>query len=354
MILTCGEGSRQRIFLMKNLQEGWVGVDEQLLEVGLEPLTGFWGRLESIGLSAVGVVSDGRGVGGTVTLTTWLDPDISVKERISGWSIWAETESSSDSIAPISPSELTGWLLSGSTLVDDEVSWETVGLEDRSKSVNVTLLVAVGVSLSVRWAGRDGPGIVVGNVGSKTTEGLWRSGILVKVGVVWTGQLQVGWPSEPSSVTSIDVHGDVWQVELLKSIGDTLFVGLLGIGTLLDVGVGNHVGQAVWLNDEGDWDIWVKLELSDESIDVLALISGNTVVGNGEFTVGSESSAVTVWKIVDDEGTDYVVTGLVLGTDLIEVSGQGWDLGNGVEPDIRWNGGDCLGSSSQRSLASSD
>ena len=50
--------SARLLFSLTDL-ESWVGVLEELLEVGLEPVTGFWGGLERIRETAVEIVSDG-------------------------------------------------------------------------------------------------------------------------------------------------------------------------------------------------------------------------------------------------------------------------------------------------------
>lgn len=71
---------------------------------------------------------------------------------------------------------------------------------------------------------------------------------------------QVVVPAEPSSVTGIDVHGDVGQVELLQGICDTLTVARGRVLAGLEVGVGDQVGEGIGLNDESDGSFWVLLE----------------------------------------------------------------------------------------------
>lgn len=44
---------------------------------------------------------------------------------------------------------------------------------------------------------------------------------------------------------------------------------------------------------------------SGNLIDVV-LIFGNAIIGDGEFTVGSQSGTITVWKIVDDDLKDLL------------------------------------------------
>lgn len=73
--------------------ERGVGVDEQLLKVGLEPLAGLRGRLHGIGTAAEVVVAGSRGVAGTVALATGLDPDKGVGEFEAGVGGGADAES---------------------------------------------------------------------------------------------------------------------------------------------------------------------------------------------------------------------------------------------------------------------
>jgi hypothetical protein len=65
-------------------------------------------------------------------------------------------------------------------------------------------------------------------------------------------------------VSGVNVHGDVGQVEALQSIGDALTVAGGRLLASLNVGVGDQVGQTVWLNDQGDGRVGVLLEDSDD------------------------------------------------------------------------------------------
>jgi hypothetical protein len=72
--------------------------------------------------------------------------------------------------------------------------------------------------------------------------------------------------------------------------------------------------------------------LRNNGVDIL-LVERSAVVGNGEFTVRGQSSTVTVWKIVNDQGQNELGTSSILLLDVGGISGNGWDLGAGVEPD---------------------
>tara|TARA_R110002003_G_scaffold48_46_gene4287 strand:+ start:4357 stop:4575 length:219 start_codon:yes stop_codon:yes gene_type:complete len=61
-------------------------------------------------------------------------------------------------------------------------------------------------------------------------------------------------------VTSIDVHGDVRQVELLQRIRDTLTITGGGVLAGLEVGVGDQVGKGIGLDDQGNGRVGVLLE----------------------------------------------------------------------------------------------
>jgi len=120
-----------------------------LSKVGLEPGTGLRSRLERIRESAVGVKASSGRVGGTVTLSTGLDPDESVLKCVSGVGGWANTETCSHNVAPVTPCLLSSWLNTVARGVSDEVCWESLSNEEWCKGVDVLLLVAVGVTLGV-------------------------------------------------------------------------------------------------------------------------------------------------------------------------------------------------------------
>jgi len=154
--------------------ERWVGVDQKLLEIGLEPSTSLGSRLKGIRAATMGVVSDSGLVGGTIALTTWFNPDESIKQRVVANNGWAAAETSANDVAPISPSLLLGGLDTVAAGVDDEVRRESVLGEDRGKFLMVGLLVASGARGGIRRALRDLVRVVVGDVGCQSTN---RSGL---------------------------------------------------------------------------------------------------------------------------------------------------------------------------------
>lgn len=73
-------------------------------------MTGFRGRLEGILKTAVEIVALGRGVTGSVRLSTGLNPDESVDEIITSVGGGADTESSALEVAPVTLFDLGGGL----------------------------------------------------------------------------------------------------------------------------------------------------------------------------------------------------------------------------------------------------
>lgn len=63
--------------------------------------------------------------------------------------------------------------------------------------------------------------------------------------------------TEPSSVSSVDVHVNAEGVQSLKSVDGALLVSSGSAGTLGDVHVGDHVGERIGLDDGDDTDIGV-------------------------------------------------------------------------------------------------
>jgi hypothetical protein len=82
----------------------------------------------------------------------------------------------------------------------------------------------------------------------------------IEAGNVVVRRTQVVVPAEPSSVTSVNVHGNVGQVERLESVCDTITVSLGRVLAGLEVGVGDQVGQGIGLDDESDGSVGVLLE----------------------------------------------------------------------------------------------
>jgi hypothetical protein len=74
------------------------------------------------------------------------------------------------------------------------------------------------------------------------------------------GHTEVVVPAEPASVTSVNVHGDVGQVERLESVCDTVTVAGGGVLAGLEVGVGNQVGEGIRLDDQSNSSVGVLLE----------------------------------------------------------------------------------------------
>lgn len=173
-----------------------------------------------------------------------LDPDESVDESISRGSVRTDTETSADLITPITLLDLASWLLTAARLVDDEMrTGPSVIGKSGSDGVDVALLVTVVVGGGVSWASSDGPGIVVGNVGSKTTELLGRAGVLVDLSEHSRSGGEILSPSEPSSVTTVQVHGDIGESELLDGVDSQVLVGSSSTGALGDTHVGDRVGK---------------------------------------------------------------------------------------------------------------
>lgn len=82
----------------------------------------------------MGVIARRGGVGGTVTLTSGLDPDDGVDEAGASVGGRAGTETSALDIAPVAPL-ISDVLNARATLVDDEVSREATAAELGSESL---------------------------------------------------------------------------------------------------------------------------------------------------------------------------------------------------------------------------
>lgn len=216
--------------------------------MGCSENIGWSNLLESIIETTVVVIASSRGIRGTIRLTTRLDPDESVGESITSVGGRSKSETSTLGVAPIALSLLASRLLTRSALVDDELDIGPALLsEKRSEGVDVSLLIVVGVALGVVGFGGELPAVVVGDVGDETANARRLASVLVDLGVELSSRANVGGPAEPATVTGIEVHGDVGEVEFLDSVNGEFLVSTLGLGTLVDVQVGDQVSKRVRL-----------------------------------------------------------------------------------------------------------
>lgn len=201
-----------------------------------------WGKL-TIRVSTEGIVSISTRVRDTIRLSTWLTPDESIHQSVARRASWSNTETSTVDVTPVTPLE-TETLDGVASGINDGVVGHAGRLEEGSEGLDVSLLVLALVVLSVRGAGEfswgGGKCIPAGDVGCEAEYLLWGASGLVDLGDsfgsrLWLfvsrrsgrvelGRTEVGIPSEPSSVASIDVHGDVWKIECLQSVRNTIFV----------------------------------------------------------------------------------------------------------------------------------
>lgn len=191
------------------------------------------------------IVSCSSGITRAITLSTRLNPDEGVLERIAGVGSRAHAKASADDITPVSPRELRGRLHAVARRIGDEMRREARGCQERREGVDVLLLVAVGVSRGVGGAGGGAPGIVVRDVGREAADGGGRAGCLVDLGEERGGGRDVSGPAEPAGVAGVDVHGDVGEVELRDGVLDAFHVGGLGVGAFGDAEVCYEVCEGV-------------------------------------------------------------------------------------------------------------
>jgi hypothetical protein len=129
----------------------------------------------------------------------------------------------------------------------------------RSTYGDVVELVVVRVALSdgVRSGSRER--VVVGNVGYQTTHVLRRASSDVEVAEELGRRPNVGRPTEPAGVSSIEVHVHTDGVQLLDRVCNGALVSRRGVRALLDVQVGDQVCQRVGLNRRYDGNGGVRL-----------------------------------------------------------------------------------------------
>lgn len=132
------------------------------------------------------------------------------------------------------------------------------------------MLIADAISLGVGGAGRDGPGVVVGNVRGQPADRGGRTGVLVDARKQVGGWLLICGPAEPTGVsfkffgqnlsrgtnrrtgddaqlTSVKIHGHVGEIELSQRIICTFKVGTFSISTFGHIEVCHQVGETIGL-----------------------------------------------------------------------------------------------------------
>jgi len=128
----------------------------------------------------------------------------------------------------------------------------------------------------------------------KTADSSGPASVAVDLSKELSSRLDVGGPAKPASVASIHVHGNVRKIELFEGIDSKLLVSGGSVRALLDVHVGDHVGQGIRFNDQNSADIGVLDKELTDPVDVALVVVG-TIVGDRPLAVRSSSRAITVW-----------------------------------------------------------
>jgi hypothetical protein len=93
--------------------------------------------------------------------------------------------------------------------------------------------------------------------GSETTDTVSTTSRLEEVTEELSGRGDVSGPSEPASVTSIEVEVEVRLVEFLDSVDGGALVHVLGSCAARIAQVGDQVGERVGLHNSDDTDLRV-------------------------------------------------------------------------------------------------
>jgi hypothetical protein len=86
------------------------------------------------------------------------------------------------------------------------------------------------------------PGVPACYVSCPTSKLGWATACLVSLGKFLSTRLKVIIPAEPAAMASIDVHDNVWKVEVLDGIRNTISVARGAVLTGRQVGIGDEVG----------------------------------------------------------------------------------------------------------------
>lgn len=117
--------------------------------------------------------------------------------------------------------------------------------QQRSKRINILLLVTIRVSTRITRTCRRTPRIVIRHIGRQSPDRGWTASGFVEVAEELSCGCYVGGPAQPPCMAGVEVHGDVGKVELRDGVGGTFFVGGVGIGTFGDAEVCYEVGEGI-------------------------------------------------------------------------------------------------------------
>ena len=197
------------------------------------------------------IVASRARIASAIALSTRLDPDKRVDQRIAGVGGRQAAEASALDVAPVAPRQLLRRLHAAAALVDDEARVPAVALEQRRDGVDVQLLVEVLVALRVAGGHGGVVAVVVGDVGDEAAQRLGLAGVGPDLREEFGRGGQVGVPAQPAGVAGVDVGAHVGEVEGLDSILDAGDIGGLGFLALGDVQVGDEVAETVGLCGSG-------------------------------------------------------------------------------------------------------
>lgn len=191
------------------------------------------------------IVARSARIARSIALSTRLDPDNSVDQRIASICRRTRAKPSAFDIAPIAPGLLLRRLHATAALVHNEVRGEPGLRQQRRDGVDVQLLVEVLVPLRVGGRGGGVVGVVVGDVGDEAAQRRGLAGFVVDFGEEFGGGAEVCVPAEPAGVAGVDVGGYVGEVEGLDGVFYARDVGGFGFDAAGDVHVCDEVAETV-------------------------------------------------------------------------------------------------------------
>jgi hypothetical protein len=112
--------------------------------------------------------------------------------------------------------------------VDDSMVGHTSRSQSSTKFSHISVLIlalvvlTIGCVLEFTWDLL--PCVPSSDVGGNSTDRRGRTSTLVGVGEFLCTGLKVGVPSEPATVSSVNVHGDVGEVQVAESVLNTFSV----------------------------------------------------------------------------------------------------------------------------------
>ena len=101
---------------------------------------------------------------------------------------------------------------------------------------------------------------------------------------------------------------DIAGLELLDGVGNSILLRSAGIAAETS-GASDHVAKGIGLDHNRKLKIRRSLDLLGKRLDIVGLVSVETVLGEAQLARRVASAAITVRQVVEDQADDLLLAG---------------------------------------------